>query len=98
MDASFKMSSSAYKKKHIVDKIASLAGAEHAEIFKILKSNEVPFSQNSNGCFFDMRLVPDVVVGQIEAFVNYCQDSKKSIEDYNKQASYSITRCNQSHS
>jgi hypothetical protein len=73
------------RKKHLVARIATLTGTEHGEIFKIMEVNDVPFSRNSNGCFFNMSLLDDTILEQVERFVDYCHDNQQRIEDYNKQ-------------
>lgn len=72
------------RKKLLVDKIGTLTSMEQNEIFKILKLHDVVYSQNTNGCFFNMSIVGEDALQQIEQFVQYCTDNKKHIEEYNK--------------
>ena len=74
-----------YRKKLVVSKIENLSGTEHGEILKILESSTIPFSRNKNGCFVDMNQVDQQTLENIEKFVDYCNDNKKRIDEYNKQ-------------
>ena len=74
-----------YRKKLVVSKIENLSSTEHGEIFKILETRGIPFSKNKNGCFFNMNAVDVDIICEIERFVEYCNDNKQHIDDYNKQ-------------
>ena len=73
-----------YRKKLIVSKVESLTQVEHGEIFKIMERNSSPYSQNKNGYFFNIAMLGESVVSEIEQFIEYCHNNKKDIDDYNK--------------
>lgn len=72
------------RKKHLLEKINHLTVTEHDEIFKVMKTYNVPFTQNKNGVFFNISLVSDDVVSKIEDFVEFCLKNKKELDEYDK--------------
>jgi Bromodomain extra-terminal - transcription regulation len=71
-------------KKNLGEKINSLGGTEHMEIFKILKTHNISFSENKNGVFFNLTTLPDDVLAAIETFVSYCYENKEQLDEYDK--------------
>lgn len=73
-------------RKQLMEKIRDLACMEHAEIFKIVREcmPDCTFTQNTNGMFFNMSSFTDEVMQRLEAFVNFCCDNKKNLDDYDK--------------
>lgn len=72
------------QKKILFDKISSLSYTEHEEILKIISSNDVHFSKNKNGVFFNLSTLPNTVIKQIDDFVLYCVSNKKELDEYDK--------------
>lgn len=78
------------QKKKLFDKITFLSKTEHEEIFKLIKkyneqnTNQIYFSKNKNGVFFNLSDINDIVCNEIENFVNYCIENKKILDDYDK--------------
>ena len=65
-------------KKNIIKEVANLNKLECIEIFKILKNNNINYSENVNGIFINMSSVKVAILNQIIDFINYVK--KKNIE------------------
>lgn len=73
------------QRKMLRDKINKLSQTEHDEIFKILKNNEVRFTQNKNGVFFDISFLSLEVALEVERFVDFCTNNQVELDEYDKQ-------------
>jgi hypothetical protein len=71
-------------KKQLLEKINALSSTEHEEIFKILIKNNISFTKNNNGCFFNMSLIPNEIIAEMILFVDYCMINQKEMEEYDK--------------
>lgn len=71
-------------KKQLLERINKLTCTEHDEIFKIMKSCDIPFTENKNGTFFNLTIVSDNVVEQVEKFVEFCHINQKELDEYDK--------------
>lgn len=72
------------QKKHLLEKINRLSVTEHDEIFKMMRANNIPFTQNKNGVFFNLTMVSSDVLERTEQFVDYCIKNKKELDEYDK--------------
>jgi hypothetical protein len=70
------------QRKQVLDDIKNqgLTKEEYEELFRIIKRDNVEYSENSNGIFFDLSLVPDMVIGKILGFLQFCKEQRKSEE------------------
>ena len=71
-------------KKLLFEKINSLSSTEHEEVFKIIKSNNINYSKNKNGVFFNISNIHDDIVKHIDEFVLFCVSNKKELDEYDK--------------
>lgn len=71
-------------RKLILDKVRLLGATEHQEIFLMLQTHGIAHSSNSNGVFINLSTVPDDVLAIVRAFVDYCADNKKTLDEYEK--------------
>ena len=71
------------KKKFIIDKVRKFNNFEHIEILKIIKKNNIKYSENNNGIFINLNLVSSLVIDKIEKFVKYCIVKKKNLINEN---------------
>ena len=73
-------------RKQLRDKINKLSQTEHEEIFKMLLHDQenINFTQNNNGVFFDISLFNDTVMTRIERFVEFCTNNKIELDKYDK--------------
>jgi len=65
-------------KKSIIKEVSNLNSLECVEIFKILKNNNINYSENVNGIFVNMSSVKVNTLNKIVDFINYVK--KKNIE------------------
>lgn len=71
-------------KKILYDKINSLTSIEHEEILKILEKNNIFYSQNKNGVFFNLSTLSDNVITELEEFISFCFYNKNELDEYDK--------------
>jgi hypothetical protein len=67
------------KKKFITD-LKTIAKSEKEQIFRILKTYNCDFSENSNGVFFNVDTLPSNVLSKMVEFVQFCK-SKQNEQD-----------------
>ncbi len=79
------------QKKLLFEKINKLSKTEHEEIYKILlkfnssdKENNICFTRNKNGVFFNLSSIGDDLYVELDNFVNYCISNQKNLDDYDK--------------
>ena len=65
-------------KKYILKEITKLNKLEHIEIFKILKNNNIIYTENVNGIFVNMKNLDVNTLNDIIKFINYVKN--KNIE------------------
>ena len=68
-------------RKQLLDEIKSLSKEEYYELFRIIKKNNVDYSENSNGIFFDLCSISQEIFEKIKSFIEYSKAQKKSEED-----------------
>ena len=70
------------QRKQVLDDIKNqgLTKEEYEELFRIVKRNNIEYSENSNGVFFDLNTVPDDVIEKIMGFLQFCKEQRKSEE------------------
>lgn len=73
------------QKRQIYEKINTLSSTEHEEIYNIIRRfNNISYSSNKNGVFFNISNLSDDVVQTIERFVDFCISNKKDLDEYDK--------------
>ena len=73
-------------RKQVIERINCLTPTEHEEIFAIIQRQapDVIFTRNSNGVFFNFALLPDDIIHAIDAFVGFCIENKRELDEYDK--------------
>jgi len=66
--------------KRLRDKIEKMERIHQIHIFKILKENQIEFTENSNGVFVNMTLLDDTTLKQINNFIKYVNLQQKQLE------------------
>ena len=69
------------ERKHIFDTIKALVKLEQEEIFRIIRQLKVPYSENSNGIFFDLSSLSDGDFERIKEYIQYCLKTRQEHED-----------------
>lgn len=70
------------ERKLLSNKISLLSNNEHTEIFKLLQNNNVSFTKNNNGVFFNLSDVNDNIIQEINNIVNFFYNHKNKINTY----------------
>ena len=65
-------------KKRVIKEVSNLNKLEHIEIFKILKSNNIVYTENVNGIFINLSPVNISILNEIILFINFVKN--KNIE------------------
>lgn len=69
------------KKKKIIENIKNLNLFEHQEIFKIVRKQNIKYSENSNGIFINMNKLSDKTIVEIDTFITYCNNNKDKFKN-----------------
>ena len=81
------MSHTLTDKKAIMTRINNLKSKKHfVEIYKIIKDNNVTYSQNTNGVFINLTNIDDTILDKIVKYLNYIETRNSEIDSeyYNK--------------
>lgn len=62
------------------DSIEKMDETHQEEIMKILLENKVEMSNNSNGSFLNMSLLPKSVIEQLEKYSQYIEAQEKELD------------------
>ena len=68
------------KKKYIIDTVKKFCKVELFEIFKIIKKNNIKYTENNNGVFINLNIVSESILDEIELFINFCLTKKDSLQ------------------
>jgi hypothetical protein len=71
-------------RRQLVQQVKCLSETEHEEVYKIMFMNNVEYTRNKNGLFFNLSLVDDDVIKQIHDFVVFSLENKKHLDEYDK--------------
>tara|TARA_B100000900_G_C20445177_1_gene660698 strand:- start:351 stop:749 length:399 start_codon:yes stop_codon:yes gene_type:complete len=66
--------------KELRDKIQNISNKQHhhAEIFSIIKTNSINFSENKNGIFLNMNKLNDQTISLIKRYLSYIENQNKN--------------------
>ena len=71
------------KRNKIIENIKTLNLFEHQEIFKIIRKDNIKYSENSNGVFINMNKLSDNTIYEIDRFITYCNTNKSNFQKEN---------------
>tara|TARA_B110000261_G_C13084443_1_gene357212 strand:+ start:2187 stop:2714 length:528 start_codon:yes stop_codon:yes gene_type:complete len=86
--------------KQLIDKIDKLAYSEHHDIFNILRTHNLNYSKNNNGCFFDFQKLDEAVLQELSEYIQNIEkqsqtiNDKKCVDDMNKQIDEELVKEN----
>lgn len=67
-------------RKEFLEDLKLLNKTEQEEVFRIIKSSNTTYSENSNGIFFDIsKIVPEVFL-EMQKFMNFCKKNRINFE------------------
>ena len=64
--------------RNIIEKMNKV---HHIKFFELLKNNNIPFSENRNGIFFNMNSFNIKIIEQINNYINYVQKQENNLEE-----------------
>jgi hypothetical protein len=65
--------------KTLREKINNLEEYEHIEIFKILRKNNIKYTENNNGVFINMNKLSEKSIEDIESFISFINNNLNKI-------------------
>jgi len=68
-------------RKELFDTMKVLVAPEQEEIFRIIHRLKVPYSENSNGIFFDLSTLSDEAFSQIKEYIDFCLRTRQEHEN-----------------
>lgn len=67
--------------KEICYDIEKLNKTDHVEILRIIKSNAcINITENNNGCFVNMKDIPETVIQDINLYLNYIKNKNLELD------------------
>ena len=71
-------------KTQLRNEIQNLDKVHHIKILKIIKENEIKFSENRNGIFINMNSLNDKTITELINLLNYIKEQEKTLTDIEK--------------
>jgi len=56
----------------------------HVKFFEILNTNNISFSENRNGIFFNINSINDIVIKELEEFIEYIKNQEIHLNETEK--------------
>ena len=72
------------KLMNIRNKIEKMNKIHHLKFFEILKNNNIPYSENRNGIFFNMNSFNENIITQINNYIQYIQKQEEKLNETEK--------------
>ena len=72
------------QRRKVWETVKTLNKSEQEELFKILKFSNVEYTENTNGIFFDVAKLPDLVIQKIMKFLAFCAQNRVDFEERDK--------------
>ncbi len=73
------------QRKKLAEELKVLSKDQYEEVYRIIKRAGAPYSENSNGIFFDLNVVADEVVEQLIHFIQLVRlqeaEEKRRLDD-----------------
>ena len=79
------MDSAEYEKRKLfLDALKKLHASEYSDIVRILKQEDVSYSENTNGIFFDVSKISQKAFNALEKFMHFVNMNRKELADREK--------------
>lgn len=73
------------RRKKLAEELKVLSKDQYEEVYRIIKRAGAPYSENSNGIFFDLNVIAEEVVDQLAHFIQLVrlqeQEEKRRLDD-----------------
>ncbi len=73
------------ERRNFHNSLSNLVKSEYEEIFRILKRSEEPYSENSNGIFFDIMSISTDTFDKMNKYMKFCIETREEQEERIKQ-------------
>ena len=60
-------------------KLENLSINNQLEVYKIFEKNEIPITENNNGCFINITNINDKIIQEINDFLVYISNQEKQL-------------------
>jgi hypothetical protein len=67
-------------RKAFLETLKTLSKSEKEQVFRIIKTHDAEYSDNSNGVFFDVASLPVEVFAKLNEFMDFCKEKKREQE------------------
>tara|TARA_B100000424_G_C22945662_1_gene503381 strand:+ start:4193 stop:4456 length:264 start_codon:yes stop_codon:yes gene_type:complete len=64
--------------------IESLSKENQIEIYKMLKENNIPITENKNGSFINISNAPENVIKKLQDYIDYIKTQEDNLNDLEK--------------
>jgi hypothetical protein len=68
------------QRKQMFESMKVLVKPEQEEVFRILRKMKEQYTENSNGIFFDLTLLSDSTIQQIQEYIDFCLKTRQEID------------------
>jgi len=72
------------RRKAFLENLKKLHTSEYIDIVKILKAENVSYSENSNGIFFDVAILIQSTFDRLEKFMNFVHLNRQELAEREK--------------
>lgn len=69
------------ERKGYLEEIKHLSKEQYEGLFVVLKRNEIPYTENSNGIFFDLTTLSNQQFQKIKEFLQLCSTQKQNEQE-----------------
>lgn len=68
------------QRKQMFESMKVLVKPEQEEIFRILRKMKEQYTENSNGIFFDLSVLSDSTIQQIQEYIDFCLKTRQEMD------------------
>lgn len=68
------------QRKQMFESMKVLVKTEQEEVFRILRKMKEQYTENSNGIFFDLTLLSDSTIQQIQEYIDFCLKTRQEMD------------------
>lgn len=65
------------RRRYFLDDLKTLSKTEAFKVYEILKKNNVEYTENSNGIFFDLVKLTNETFTELSSYMEFCQAVRK---------------------
>ncbi len=73
------------ERKVFFESLKILVKSEYEEVYRILRKNKEPHTENSNGIFFDVAAVQETTFQELKEYMRFCLENRRTEEARTKE-------------